>query len=76
MSKREFSNPFAKRRRRDIPDIRVEQDVGVAPEARHTSQDSRMSDTPMLPQPAHTVYGNQVSVAGGSDGSLMIGRLV
>ena len=76
-TKSRFTNPFAKRRNNvDVPEIRVEQEMSVTSERRHTSHDSWTSDSPMLPKPAHTVYGNESTVASDSDASLMIGRLV
>jgi hypothetical protein len=72
-----FTNPFAKRRNNaDVPEIRVGLEMSVTSERRHTSHDSYISDSPMLPKPAHTVYGNESTVASDSDSSLMIGRLV
>lgn len=51
----------------------MDQDMSVAPDRRQMSQDS---ETPMIPKPAHTVYGNSNLGASESDGSLLIGRLV
>lgn len=72
-----FLNPFAATRdRRDIPTINVEHEMPIAPERRQPSHDSGNSESPMLPKPAHTVYNNGGLGASGSDGSLLIGRLV
>ncbi|KZM28517.1 hypothetical protein ST47_g319 [Ascochyta rabiei] len=72
-----FRNPFATGKKRNvIPEIHIEQEMSVATEMRHTSQDSWTSESPMIPKPAHTVYGNHSLVASESDGSLLIGRLV
>lgn len=75
--KSRFLNPFApKKSRTGIPEIHIEQEMSIAPERRHTSHDSWNSESPMLPKPAHTVYGNDGLGASESDGSLLIGRLV
>ena len=75
--KSRFLNPFATRESRDgVPEIRVEQEMSIAPERRQTSHDNWNSESPMLPKPAHTVYGNDGLGASESDGSLLIGRLV
>ncbi|KAF3050343.1 hypothetical protein E8E11_006398 [Didymella keratinophila] len=75
--KSRFLNPFAPRKSSTgIPEIRVEQEMSIAPERRQTSHDSWNSESPMLPKPAHTVYGNDGLGASESDGSLLIGRLV
>ncbi|KAJ4983955.1 hypothetical protein SVAN01_10576 [Stagonosporopsis vannaccii] len=72
--KSRFLNPFAtKRHKVNVPSIRVEQEMSVAPERRQPSQDS---EAPIMPRPAHTVYGNENLGASESDGSLLIGRLV
>lgn len=72
-----FLNPFtARRNKADIPEIRVEQEMSIAPERRQTSHDSWNSKSPMLPKPAHTVYGNDGLGASESNRSLLIGRLV
>jgi hypothetical protein len=75
--KSRFLNPFAPRKSRaGIPEIHVEQEMSIAPERRQTSHDSWNSESPMLPKPAHTAYGNDGLGASESDGSLLIGRLV
>jgi hypothetical protein len=72
-----FLNPFVTRRNRaDVPEIHVEQETTVTSEARHTSQDDWAIESPMLPRPVHTAYGNNSHVASESDGGFLIGRLV
>jgi hypothetical protein len=72
-----FLNPFAtKINRADVPEIRVEQEMSVTSEPRHTSEASWTSESPIMPRPVHSVYGNESLVASDSDGSLLIGRLV
>lgn len=79
--KSRFLNPFAsKNDRTNIPEIHIEQEMSIAPERRQASYDSWDSESPVLPKPARTVYGNDGRNGGlGAseiDGSLLIGRLV
>ena len=74
--KSKFLLPFSKERRTEVPKINIQPDSTVASQARQPSHDSGASDNPILPRPAHTVYGNDGLRANESDGDLMIGRLV
>lgn len=75
--KSRFLNPFYPRKcRAGVPEIYVHQEMSITPERRQISRDSSNSQSPMLPRPAHTVYGNDGLGASKSDGSLLIGRLV
>ncbi|KAI4954919.1 hypothetical protein J4E86_006229 [Alternaria arbusti] len=58
----------------EVPAIQIHH--AEADQPRSPSQDSRDSQGPVLPRPAHTVYRNPELRASESDGSLLIGRLV
>lgn len=67
-----LSMSSTKKSRGSVPEIRVEQELSLAPETRQMSHDSFHSDRPVLPQPAYTIHGSQGFGANGSDGSFLI----
>lgn len=78
-----FLRPTAARKMSQIPKIRIQQDmtithqdVTISSHARYTSQDSGISESPMLPRPAHMVYRQGGLKPSESDGSLLYGQLV
>ncbi|KAG9187402.1 hypothetical protein G6011_05273 [Alternaria panax] len=58
----------------EVPTIHIQQ-ADTEP-SRNPSQDSWDSQGPVLPRPAHAVYRNPELRTNGSDGGLLIGRLV
>ncbi|KAF2626260.1 hypothetical protein BU25DRAFT_344148 [Macroventuria anomochaeta] len=75
--KSRFLNPFAaKKNRTNVPEIHVGQEMSVTLQPRQASHDSWNSESPMLPKPAHTAYGNESLGVSESDGSSLMGRHV